>query len=105
MDNTLFYKLMAITKDDVRRIVKLAKLEFDDSQIERGTKELSAILEYIKILENAPLDGLEPIAHALEVDCPRRDDEIRPSLPPEDALKNAPQKEDAFFKVPEVIED
>ncbi len=65
---------MAVTKDDVRHIAKLAKLAFSEEELERLTRELASILDHIRVLEKAPLEGLEPVAHALDVVCPTRED-------------------------------
>jgi aspartyl-tRNA(Asn)/glutamyl-tRNA(Gln) amidotransferase subunit C len=95
---------MAVTKDDVRHIAKLAKLVFSEEELERLTRELASILDHIRMLEKAPLEGLEPVAHALDVVCPTREDSTKSSLPREEALQNAPEQEGGAFKVPEVIE-
>jgi aspartyl-tRNA(Asn)/glutamyl-tRNA(Gln) amidotransferase subunit C len=95
---------MAVTKDDVRHIAKLAKLAFSEEELERLTRELASILDHIRVLEKAPLEGLEPVAHALDVVCPAREDSTKSSLPREEALQNAPEQEGGAFKVPEVIE-
>jgi aspartyl-tRNA(Asn)/glutamyl-tRNA(Gln) amidotransferase subunit C len=95
---------MAVTPEEVRRIAKLAKLTFSEKEMERLAEELSRVLDHVRALEKAPLDGLEPMAHPFDAACPMREDVSAPSLSNEDVLRNAPEPEGGAFKVPEVIE-
>ena len=96
---------MAVTPEEVRRIAKLAKLSFSEEETTRLAGELSRVLDHVKALERAPLDGLEPMAHPFDAACPLRDDVSAPSFPRDDVLRNAPEAESGAFKVPEAIEN
>jgi aspartyl-tRNA(Asn)/glutamyl-tRNA(Gln) amidotransferase subunit C len=97
---------MSLSLDEVRRIAVLARLKLspEEEQVFRG--QLSAILEYVEQLKELDVSGVEPMTHALAAGDlpPLRDDVVRPSLPPEDALANAPAREGTCFKVPRIIE-
>jgi aspartyl-tRNA(Asn)/glutamyl-tRNA(Gln) amidotransferase subunit C len=97
---------MSLSLDEVRRIAVLARLKLspEEEQIFQG--QLSAILEYVEQLKELDVSGVEPMTHALAAGDlpPLRDDVVRPSLPPEDALANAPAREGTCFKVPRIIE-
>ena len=91
---------MAITKEEVLHVAKLARLELSDDEIDRFTDQLSAILESVDKVSELDLADVEPTAHPLDVVNVWADDEPRPSLPVDEALANAPEREAGFFKVP-----
>jgi len=97
---------MALSVDEVRRIAALARLRLGPAEEARLAGELSAILEYVRQLEALDVTGIEPMTHALATgeETPLREDLVRPSLPPEKALANAPAREGTCFKVPRIIE-
>ncbi len=94
---------MAVTIKDVEHIAELARLEFNEKEKEKLAHELNDILKYIEKLNELDTSTVEPLSHVIELSNVFRDDVAKPSIPPEDALKNAPAKTDAFFKVPKVI--
>jgi aspartyl-tRNA(Asn)/glutamyl-tRNA(Gln) amidotransferase subunit C len=91
---------MAITKEEVLHVARLARLELADDEIDRFTEQLSAILEAVAKVSELDLVDVEPTAHPLDLVNIWADDEARPCLPLEDALANAPDREAGFFKVP-----
>jgi aspartyl-tRNA(Asn)/glutamyl-tRNA(Gln) amidotransferase subunit C len=91
---------MAITRDEVLHVAKLARLELTDEEIERFTGQLSAILEAVAKVSELDLSGVEPTAHPLDLVNIWAEDEPRPPIPLEEALANAPNREGGFFKVP-----
>ena len=93
---------MPISKEQVKRIAHLARLSLAPDQLDAYTRELSVILDYIDQLKAVDTDGIEPWARFLTRESVFREDEIRPSLPVESALANAPQTEGHFFRVPGV---
>ena len=95
---------MKITRDEVLRVAKLARLEFADDEAERFTSQLSAILEYVEQLGELDLEGVEPTAHVHAIVNAFREDTVRPSMGSEAVLTNAPQTEDGCFKVEKVID-
>jgi aspartyl-tRNA(Asn)/glutamyl-tRNA(Gln) amidotransferase subunit C len=94
---------MAITIQDVEHIAKLAKLEFTDAEKEKFTHQMNKILEYMEQLNSLDTGSVEPLSHVIELGNVFRADEVKPGVSTEDALKNAPEKNEHFFKVPKVI--
>ena len=91
---------MAITRDEVLHVARLARLALGEEEIERLQEQLSAILEAVGTVAELDLAGVEPTSHPLEVANVWAEDEPRPSLPIEEALANAPDRERGFFRVP-----
>jgi len=91
---------MAITRDEVLHVARLARLALTDAEIERLQDELSAILDAVGKVAELDLSNVPPTSHPLDVVNVWGDDEPRPSLPVEDALANAPSREGGFFRVP-----
>ena len=94
-----------ITEDDVRHVAKLSRLRLSDEEIHHFTDQLEAVLGYISKLNELDVDGVEPMAHAMDMCNVRREDVEQDGIAVEDALKNAPAKDDVFFKVPKVLGD
>ncbi len=94
-----------IDVSQVRNVAKLARLDPSEEQVEEFATELSDILQYIEKLNELNTDDVEPLAHCLPVHNVFREDSIKPSLDTEDALANAPQRADNYFKVPKVLDD
>lgn len=94
---------MAVTVKEVEHVAKLARLEFSKEEIVKFTKQFNQILEYMEKLEELDTSKVEPLSHVIEVSNVLRDDEVRPSYPVEEILRNAPSRTDKFFKVPKVI--
>lgn len=93
---------MAITREDVLHVARLARLEIPEDQVERVQAELGAILEAVGKVSELDLEGVEPTSHPLDLVNVWAPDEPRPSLPREDALANAPDPADGAFRVPAV---
>ena len=93
---------MAISRQDVLHVAKLARLEIPDEDIERVQEELGAILEAVGKVSELDLTDVEPTSHPLDLVNVLADDEPRPSLAREDALRNAPDPSDGAFRVPAV---
>lgn len=94
---------MSITTQDIRHIARLAMLEFSDAEVEALKSELNTILQYMEKLSELNTENVEPLSHPLPIKTPLREDRVEASLPQEVALKNAPHKENGYFKVPKVI--
>ena len=95
---------MAITRDEVRHIAKLANLEFGDDEQDRFTRQLSAILDYVKQLDRLDTSAVEPTAHIVAVDTPWRDDVVTNAPDTDALLANAPARDDDLFLVPKIID-
>jgi len=93
-----------LSLDEVRRIAVLARLELSPEEEQLFQGQLSAVLNYVAQLNELDVSGVEPMTHALAEATPLRPDEVRPSLPPEEAVRAAPAREGTFFKVPRIIE-
>jgi aspartyl-tRNA(Asn)/glutamyl-tRNA(Gln) amidotransferase subunit C len=92
-----------LTIEDVRHVAKLARLALDDEQLGRFTPQLESILEYVDQIRAVDVSGVEPMAHALPLANVLREDVVEASLPIEQVLRNAPETDGRFFKVPKVI--
>lgn len=93
-----------IDEKTVRHIAHLSRLELTDDEITRFGNDLGEILAYVETLNEANTDGVEPTAHAMPVVNVFRQDEPGKSLSNAEALKNAPDSEEGFFKVPKVLD-
>jgi aspartyl-tRNA(Asn)/glutamyl-tRNA(Gln) amidotransferase subunit C len=91
---------MAITREEVLHVARLASLELTDDEVERLTGELSAILEAVSKVSELDLSDVPPTSHPLELVNAWAEDEPRPSLPLDDVFANAPAREGDLFKVP-----
>ncbi len=93
---------MAITREDVLHVARLARLEIPEGEVEAVQAQLGAILEAVGKVSELDLSDVEPTSHPLDVVNVLAADEPRPSLSPEDALANAPDPADGHFRVPAV---
>ena len=94
-----------ITKEQVEHVARLARLDLSETEKDVMTQQLDRILGYADKLNELDTSGVEPTSHVIPMVNVMREDELRPSLSPDDALANAPDREDAFFRVPRIIED
>ena len=88
---------MSLSLDEVRKVARLARLELSEPDLAEMQQPLSAILDYVDQLQKLDTDGVEPLAHPLPVQNVFRDDVPVPSLPVDDALKNAPNRTGDYF--------
>jgi aspartyl-tRNA(Asn)/glutamyl-tRNA(Gln) amidotransferase subunit C len=95
---------MVLTRAEVEHIAELAKLGLTEEEIELYRQQLSAILEYAQRLQELDTEAIPPTASVLELQNVMRADEVRPSLPREDVLANAPDVQDGQFRVRAVLE-
>ena len=96
---------MKITKEQVEYVANLAKLDISEEEKEIFTKQLDNILSYMDKLNQLDTRDIDPTSHVLPIKNIFREDEVKPSLPLEEALANAPDRKDGFFRVPRVIEE
>lgn len=94
---------MAVTKKDVEKIAELARLKFTEEELENFTPQMNEILSYMDKLNELDTENVKPLSHPVEQTNVFREDELKPSISTEDALKNAPSKNEHHFKVPKVI--
>jgi aspartyl-tRNA(Asn)/glutamyl-tRNA(Gln) amidotransferase subunit C len=88
---------VAISRDEVLHVARLA---LTDEEVERFGAQLSAILEAVGKVSELDLSDVEPTSHPLELVNVWAEDEPRPSLPVDEALANAPEREGGYFRVP-----
>ena len=96
---------MGIDRKAVDHIARLARLDLSDEERARMQTELAQILGHAERIQSLDLDHVEPTSHSIPLRNVMRADEVRPSLPQEEALRNAPAAEDGRFRVPRIIED
>ena len=94
---------MTLSAEEVRRVALLARLELSDDEIETQARNLNNLLAQFEALQNLDVTGIAPTSHSIPVFNVLRDDAIRPSLPREQALANAPEQRDGCFVVPRIL--
>jgi aspartyl-tRNA(Asn)/glutamyl-tRNA(Gln) amidotransferase subunit C len=95
--------MVKITREEIVHVAKLARLHLDDAAVELYTKQLGDILTYMDTLNRLDTKGVPPTSHAIFINNAFRDDEVKPSIPVERALTNAPRSERGSFVVPKVV--
>ena len=96
---------MSLGQDDVAKVALLARLQLSDDELSVMTGQLAQIIEYVEQLGELDTEGVDPMAHAVDLSNVFSDDELRPSLPREQALANAPKRDDECYRVPAVLGD
>lgn len=94
-----------ISRDEVRHLADLARIELDDAELDHLAPLLSVILESVASISEAAADDIPPTSHPLPVTNVFRPDEVRPSLSAAQALSGAPLVEDQRFAVPRILGD
>jgi aspartyl-tRNA(Asn)/glutamyl-tRNA(Gln) amidotransferase subunit C len=98
---------MPIDRKTVRHVARLSRLALTEEEEERTAAQLGHVLEYIERLERVDVSGVEPLSFAgdaSEAQAAMRDDEVRPGLPRETVLAEAPDQDGKSFLVPRIIE-
>jgi aspartyl-tRNA(Asn)/glutamyl-tRNA(Gln) amidotransferase subunit C len=95
---------MKLSKQEVEHVAKLARLAITAEETEQYSQQLSNILTYIEKLNALDTSKVEPTSHVLPMKNIFREDEVRPSLPREEILKNSPDCTEEYFRVPKIIE-
>jgi aspartyl-tRNA(Asn)/glutamyl-tRNA(Gln) amidotransferase subunit C len=94
---------MSLTRDDVRKVALLARLQLSDAELATLTAQLGHIVGYIEQLSELDTDDVEPMAHAVEVANVFRPDDLRPSFDRAEMLANAPHADGECYLVPAVL--
>ena len=95
---------MALTRDQVRHIAELAKLELTEEETELFAEQLSEILDYAQRLNQLDTEAIPPTAQVLDRSNVLREDQVAPSLPTGEVLANAPRRQDSHFQVKPILE-
>ncbi len=96
---------MKLSLEQVDHVAMLARLGLTPEERERMREQLSSILEHISLLNEIDTEAIPPTAQVIALQNVMREDDVRPSLPREEVLANAPQVEDGMFKVNAVLEE
>lgn len=94
---------MEIDNKTVDRIATLAKLQFDDNKKEEIKNDLNRMLAFVDKINEVNTDGVEPLVHMNNEINVLREDIVKVTISQEEALKNAPQKDSDYFKIPKVL--
>ncbi len=95
---------MSNAEIDVKYVAHLARLSLSPEEEQKMGAQLGSILGYIEKLKEVDVSGVEPTAHAFPLVNVTRPDQVRPSMPQEDALRNAPAQANGLFLVPKIVE-
>ena len=94
---------MEVTDAMVDKLAHLSRLEFNEADKAAIKNDLQRMVSFVEKLDELDLKGTEPLLHMSTNVNILREDEVKGSIPCEEALKNAPEHDDKFFKVPKVI--
>jgi aspartyl-tRNA(Asn)/glutamyl-tRNA(Gln) amidotransferase subunit C len=95
---------MNISKETVQYVANLARINLTNEELDKFSYQLNDILGYIDQLKEVDISKIPPTSHVLPIKNVKRKDELQKSFDVQSVLKNSPQKEGLFFKVPKVIE-
>jgi aspartyl-tRNA(Asn)/glutamyl-tRNA(Gln) amidotransferase subunit C len=93
-----------LSREQVEHVARLAHLRLSEEELARMQEQLSAILDYMETLRELDTSTIPPTAQVLPLENITRPDQAGPSIPPDEALANAPEKEAGLFRVPPVLE-
>lgn len=94
---------MSITRDDIRHIAKLARIELREEELEKFQAGLNKVLGYVEVLKSVDTKGVEPLATVTGLENVFRDDEVKESPLAGEIINNAPGKTGRFIKVKKVF--
>lgn len=95
---------MSLTTDDVKKIAHLARLSFNDQEVDVLTQQLSGILDFVEQMNKANTQGIEPVAHSIDLSQRLRPDVVTEHDQRAEFQKIAPEVEVGLYLVPQVIE-
>ena len=95
---------MKIDKDTLTKTAHLARLEFDEKDAEKMMQDMTNMVNFVEKLNEVDTTGIEPLTTMSHEINSLREDEVKPHLDHDAALKNAPKKDADFFRVPKVME-
>ena len=95
---------MQITPDLIKYLEKLARIPLSEDEEMKVGNELQDILTYIDMLNELDTDGVEAMSHCFPVTNVMREDEVAPSMSPDEIVANAPERQDGYFVVPKTVD-
>lgn len=93
-----------ITNETIDKIAHLARLEFENDAQEEIAKDMNRMLDFVDKLNELNTDNVEPLIYISKENNVLREDEVKHDITQKEALRNAPQKDSDYFKVPKVVE-
>ena len=97
------YTHMSLSRTDIEKVALLARLQLTEAELATMTDQLAQIVGYVDQLAEVDTESIEPMAHAIELTNVFADDKVKPSLPREGALANAPHHDGRGYLVPAVL--
>lgn len=94
-----------LTQADVQHVARLARMRLSPAEIERMQEQLSAILEYIELLQEVDVEGVPPSSHVTGLSSVMRPDEVQSMLSQAEALRNTADQQEGMFRVKAVFEE
>lgn len=95
---------MKIDKKEVEKLAHLARLEFTKEEKESMVADMDKILGFVEKINELDLEGVKPLVYMTDEEAPLRKDEVREQATKEEALKNAPDRDTDYFRVPKVVQ-
>jgi aspartyl-tRNA(Asn)/glutamyl-tRNA(Gln) amidotransferase subunit C len=96
---------MALSRDEIRKVALLARLELTDGELDEQAKHFNDLLSQFEILQSLDVQDIEPTSHSIPLVNVLRADTARPSLTRDAALANAPESRDGCIVVPRIVEN
>ncbi len=96
---------MSLSREDVEKVSLLARLRLSERELDLMTSQLGQIVEYVEQLSELDTDNVEPMAHAVAIQNVFAEDKVAASLNRDQALANAPKRDDECYRVPAVLGD
>jgi aspartyl-tRNA(Asn)/glutamyl-tRNA(Gln) amidotransferase subunit C len=96
---------MSLGRSEVEHVAKLARVALTEEELDLFGEQLSRILEHAERVSALDTEGVEPTSHCIPLVNVFRPDVVAPPLPQEQALANAPEAEDGFFRVPRILDE
>jgi aspartyl-tRNA(Asn)/glutamyl-tRNA(Gln) amidotransferase subunit C len=96
---------MALTRDEVLHVARLARVSLTEDDVTRFQQQLSQILDHFESLSRIDTEGVPPTTHTLTLEGVMVADEVRPSLTHDEVLANAPLEQDGYLRVRAVLEE
>lgn len=94
---------MKLDTKDVERLAHLARLEFSDKEKKEMLGDMNKMLSFVDKVNELELEGVEPLIYLTEEENVLRKDEVKKQVTKDEALKNAPDKDTDYFRVPKVL--
>jgi aspartyl-tRNA(Asn)/glutamyl-tRNA(Gln) amidotransferase subunit C len=95
--------MSSLSRDDVAKLAALARIEMSEEELVSLSSQFGMILDAVARVQEVNLDGVIPTSHPQPIQNVFREDEVRPSLTPEQALSGAPAQEEQRFRVPQIL--